>query len=49
MHNKYLAILTNSIWLIWFTNQTAIYNHALHIVVGVGIGVVVDVICAHPS
>ena len=40
-------------WLIWFINQRALYNHALSIVVGIGIIVIgiviVGVVCAHPT
>ena len=35
-------------WLIWFINQRALYNHALSVIVGVGVVVIgIGVICAH--
>ena len=42
-----LVILAFGFWLIWFINQRALYNHALSVIVGVSIGVVISVICAH--
>ena len=39
-------------WLIWFINQRALHNHALSIVIGIGIiiiniGSIGIVVCAH--
>ena len=37
-----------SYWLIWFINQRALCNHALSVVIGIGVvGIGICIVCAH--
>ena len=39
-HGDWISHWVTGFWLTWFINQRALYNHALSIVVGVGINIV---------